>query len=1463
MAVVATLSKGYDLDYIWTHVDRGPAKDAASYYLQASESGGEPPGRWWGPGAKALGFGQGRRIERQPYDLLFGKRQAPDGTPLGRPPASGRKAAEVYKALLAAEPHATAERKRELRTQATRQARQGPLFFDLTLSFSKSISIFHASLGENARLARQVGDHEGDAYWSGLVAEVDDMIWAAVHAGFGYFQKEAGYTRTGRHGTRVHGRETGQWREADLAVAHWLQHTSRDGDMQLHVHSQIAHTARTAADGKWRAPDSLGYNEHVGAVAAIVSQHLEEALTRRFGLEWTARDDGHGFEIKGICGEMMRVFSSRRASITADLRVRAARFEEQYGRKPSQRELAHLAQASNFKTRNAKHGALDLAGLHKGWADKLARTLGVRLASVAPSVWHGAGRPGADARTRSPVPSQLELSRAAQKAVALAQQDKSTWTRADLIKYLGRVLPRTGMHPAAAAALLEDLADRALRSEFEPVACLEALEPAEVPRSLLRADGRSIYQRHGGTRYATRAQLTLEERLLALARASGAPRMDRAHAAHALGADLAQLEAALAGRPHDAPEARSAQDAQGARTRTGLREDQAAAALSVLTDGRRVSVINAPAGSGKTWVLAAAGQAWAAAGLGRVIGITPSQSARNTLAAGVPECYNAAQFLGHLPGQRGARGPVRLRPGDLVLMDEASMTSTPDLADVITQAAASGAKVILAGDTQQLQAVQNGGGMSLLAEALGYARLAEPVRFRAGWEQQASLRLRDGDTSVLAEYDQHARILGGEPEQMTDAAAAAYLALTAEGTDVLLMAADHALRRELSRRVRDDLIRLGIVQNGPAVTIADGATASAGDLIICTRNDHATEAGEPGRTLANGDLLRIEAVTGNGLLVRRALDADPATGQRRWTSQLFPYAGYRDAELGYAVTDHVAQGRTVTAGLAVICGTEDRQHLYVALTRGTTANMAYVFTQSPKRADPAPGLRPAPELARYDQITAGRSGPPAPATPAAQAGEALAVLSAVVDRDGQLASATQDRHRALTGADHLAILNAIWTAETANVRERRYTDLLAASLPPGYRRQPGHQAKWLWRTMRAADLAGLDAGAVLAAAVAERDLAGARDAAAVLDARLRHRLGSLVPLPAGPWSAQVPALADPERRAYLAEIAATMDARKDRIGEHAAGHAPPWAVNALGPVPGHPLDRLDWQQRASSIGAWRELSGYSDPADPIGPEPAAAAPDLRAAWHEALAALGPAEGPDVRGLPDGTLLHLRDTYPLETAWAPRYVGDELRQVRAAAWQVRLAGLRATADANTAAQRGDHHQAERKRGLAASYQALHDAYRQREDVFAAVMADRADWDTATRHQRHLAVAVAAELRRRHPAQHYPPLRSAEPEPLTQDQRDQLTMAPGQQTQETVQWITDLAAQHHVFTEQLTDRQSLMLPAEDPSYGDLGQAFPPWPAPARDAILQPPKPEIQPSPRILQRALDRDLDIEAAD
>jgi hypothetical protein len=134
----------------------------------------------------------------------------------------------------------------------------------------KSISIPNASLGENARLARQSSDNEGDRYWSALVTEVDDMIWQAVWTGFEYFQREAGYPRTGSHNTRVHGRETGPGGRA-LAAAHFPRRRTATARPL-----PDRPCGRTTTDGKWRAPDSLGYNEHIGAVAAIVSQHRHD-----------------------------------------------------------------------------------------------------------------------------------------------------------------------------------------------------------------------------------------------------------------------------------------------------------------------------------------------------------------------------------------------------------------------------------------------------------------------------------------------------------------------------------------------------------------------------------------------------------------------------------------------------------------------------------------------------------------------------------------------------------------------------------------------------------------------------------------------------------------------------------------------------------------------------------------------------------------------------------------------------------------------------------------------------------------------------------------------------------------------------------------------------------------------------------------------------------------------------------
>ena len=90
-----------------------------------------------------------------------------------------------------------------------------------------------------------------------------------------------------------------------------------------------------------------------------------------------------------------------------------------------------------------------------------------------------------------------------------------------------------------------------------------------------------------------------------------------------------------------------------------------------------------------------------------------------------------------------------------------------------------------------------------------------------------------------------------------------------------------------------------------------------------------------------------------------------------------------------------------------------------------------------------------------------------------------------------------------------------------------------------------------------------------------------------------------------------------------------------------------------------------------------------------------------------------------------------------------------------------------------------------------------------------------------------------------------------------------MMAGEKTREPGQWITDLAAAHRTFAGRLAGRLSLKIPSRDPDYGDRGQAFPLWPGPGRDAILQPPKPEIRPSPQILQHAADYDAGFEAAD
>jgi hypothetical protein len=184
--------------------------------------------------------------------------------------------------------------------------------------------------------------------------------------------------------------------------------------------------------------------------------------------------------------------------------------------------------------------------------------------------------------------------------------------------------------------------------------------------------------------------------------------------------------------------------------------------------------------------------------------------------------------------------------------------------------------VLITGDHEQLAAVEGGGGMVMLARQMGYIQLAEPIRFTQEWERDATLRLRAGDTSVTALYEEHGRIRGGDPEEAVDLACRAFLADHLAGKDSLLLARTQEQAREMSRRVREDLLHYGLVRRTGEVRLRHHATASEGDLIVARKNSRRIIAGTPGHWLTNRDILRIEAGAGRTVTVRRLAGRDSA-----------------------------------------------------------------------------------------------------------------------------------------------------------------------------------------------------------------------------------------------------------------------------------------------------------------------------------------------------------------------------------------------------------------------------------------------------------------------------------------------------------------------------------------------------------------------------------------------------------
>ena len=199
-------------------------------------------------------------------------------------------------------------------------------------------------------------------------------------------------------------------------------------------------------------------------------------------------------------------------------------------------------------------------------------------------------------------------------------------------------------------------------------------------------------------------------------------------------------------------------------------------------------------------------------------------------------------------------------PGDVLIVDEATQVSTEDALRIARVAQQAGAMVIGTFDPEQLGAVDAGGIFPLIAARHGSYRLTEVRRFTNAWEREASLKLREGDVTALAEYAGRGRIYHGPQDRVYDDAVSLYLNGFLDGQEALLMATSNETAARLSALVRERLAELGRVGEAE-ITLADGNQAGRGDLIRARLN---TRIDADGQTLANRDVVRVESINDSG-----------------------------------------------------------------------------------------------------------------------------------------------------------------------------------------------------------------------------------------------------------------------------------------------------------------------------------------------------------------------------------------------------------------------------------------------------------------------------------------------------------------------------------------------------------------------------------------------------------------------
>jgi exodeoxyribonuclease V alpha subunit len=721
----------------------------------------------------------------------------------------------------------------------------------------------------------------GPKTWS-LTAALHPEISAALNAAqdraaaeiVGWIAQHA-TTRIGPRGRQV------QVPVERIEAAVIRHYTSRAGDPHRHLHLQV--NARVFAAGAWRGLHSVGVRDMIEAINGI--GHAAVATDPEFRTVLAAR----GFTLDAETGEIEQLapyvgaFSARTSQIHRNIdRYEVEWRREHPGEEPGPRLREAWDRRAWADARPDKVVPTDGADLVARWNAEL-RALGYR-------------DPAGPAVLETTQVGWIDRDGAADWVISQLGAKLSAWNAADVRGKVEVLLAQANLvaEPSARIELAEDVTARAVTR------CVRLLAAPDVPEHV-----RSLTSQH----------VVMVE------------------------ADLVHHLARRAERP-----ARRVR-LQG-RGLVRIDPNQAAVVGALAGDGQLV-VVEGAAGAGKTTALRSA-QALLGRQGHRLLVVTPSLKAAQVAAAETGAEGHSAAWLIHQHGWRWddeghwARRPdatpdlaARLRPGDLLLVDEAGMLDQDAARALLTIADEAGARVALVGDRHQLPAVGRGG---VLDHALAWAHptavvsLEKVHRFTDPGYGALSLRMRKGDGPAAVFDALHRR--GSIVIHPSDSERTAALAEAGAAGD-LVLADTREQVASLNAAIRDQRCADPAAgDSADSMVTARGERIGLGDRVATRRND-------PDLGVANRQVWTVTGIDEDTSLILHGHGRDREIPAEYAT---------RFVELAYATSVHGAQGETVEHAHVAIGDTTGAAAAYVAMTRGRNGNIAHVVAESAQEA---------------------------------------------------------------------------------------------------------------------------------------------------------------------------------------------------------------------------------------------------------------------------------------------------------------------------------------------------------------------------------------------------------------------------------------------------------------------------------------------------------------------------------